>query len=128
MTKVLLGLSLVMALIPGFGRRPRLTPDQQLSVLRMQIVKTAQDVEAAHDIGLTSKTQYTGSKKIVLKAVRSYNSILKRFKRYGHVARSEKQQLLILLASIAIDRKQHRAPLRMKLPDKGRRVEGGDPR
>jgi hypothetical protein len=107
----MIGVSLIGTLFLMRKAR-RLSPGKQISVLRSQIVRTAKDVEAYHQLCLTDTKRtveqksrdealYTRMKNRVMGAVRVYNGIVKRYERYGKFARSERQQVVAALAATA---------------------------
>jgi hypothetical protein len=97
---VLIGVTLITGLIFA-KKRKRLPPAKQITVLRMDIARTAKNIEMAFSKGLIDQAVYTGARTRVLKAKSVYNELLANFKRYGSIARSERQQVVALLASAA---------------------------
>jgi hypothetical protein len=95
---VLIGVGLLTTVFFG-KRRAKLPPAKQVTVIRMDIARTAKIVEKAYTDGLMDEPVYTGARTQVLAAKSVYNRLLANFNRYGSIARSDRLQVAALLAS-----------------------------
>jgi hypothetical protein len=68
----------------------------------MQIVGCAKRIEKLHRDGKITKVQYRESKEVVWKAVRGYNSVMRRYDRYKRITRSDKRRLQALIAAVVV--------------------------
>ena len=89
----------VLGLLFG-ARTPKLSPGQQINVLRMQIVRTTRNLDAARDVGLVQEEEYQEARAKLLRAVKRYNILVRNFKRYKQVARTDQQEVVALLLAV----------------------------
>jgi hypothetical protein len=97
-TAYIIGVAII-GLIGLASRKPKLSPGQQLNVLRMKIVRVARDVREAHELKILDDAGYTRAKEKIAKASRGFNTLVRKYNRYGKIARSEKQQVVALLVA-----------------------------
>lgn len=102
MPKILLLVLVLTQVISLNHTRPQLTAEQFLKIQRLEIVRAVHLVEDAHENGVISEAEYTKSKGLVMDAVRYYNYVQERFKRYGVIAGDERQRLVALLAAVTM--------------------------
>jgi len=78
----------------------KLTAEDYVKLLRLEIVRAAKFVEAAHEDGLISDSRYESSKIAVLKATRYYNAVHTKWSKYRVFSMSERDEILALVIGI----------------------------